>query len=190
MGRYSKDSVEQFFDNNIFIPSRTVYLGDEDGECVNFDTARDAIKALHLLQHINSESITILINSFGGCWYNGMAIYDCIKQANVHIDAYVIGSAMSMGSVILQAADKRYAYPNATLMIHDGAEDLHGTARTVLSWSKTIEKALENMYKIYAGRSGKTVAFWRKKCANDYIMTAREALELGLIDEIVGEQNG
>ena len=190
MARYTKDSVEQFFDNNIFIPSRTIYLSNEEGECINFDTSRDAVKALHLLQFINTETITVIINSFGGCWYNGMAIYDSIKQAGVHVDAYVIGSAMSMGSVILQAADKRYIYPNATLMIHDGDENLHGTARSVLNWSKTIEQSLNDMYKIYAERSGKTVAFWRKKCANDFIMTAQEALELGLVDEIVGESDG
>lgn len=148
------------------------------------------IKALHLLQFTNSEPITILINSFGGCWYNGMAIYDTIKQASAHVDAYVVGSAMSMGSIILQAADKRYIYPNAALMIHDGSEELTGTARTVLNWSRRIEESLTTMYEIYSEKSGKPVSFWRKRCANDFIMSAQEALELGLVDEIVGESNG
>lgn len=190
MARYSKDAIEQFYDHNLFIPTRTLYLGDEEEGSVDFDTSRCVIKAFHILDSINSEPITILINTFGGCWFNGMAVYDTIKNARSHVDAYVVGSAMSMGSVILQAADKRFIYPNATIMVHDGGETLHGTPRTVINWAKRIEPTLNQMYRIYAERSGRSVDFWRKKCISDFIMSAEEARDLGLVDAIVGEDNG
>lgn len=190
MPRYAKETVEQFFDYNLFVPTRTLYIGNDDETEVNFEMARNAIKSLHVLDSISSEPITVLLNTFGGCWYNGMGIYDAVQNSRSHVDAYVIGSAMSMGSIILQAADKRWIYPNATLMVHDGSEELHGTPRTVLNWARSIEDVLNTMYKIYAERSGKTVAFWRKKCANDFILTAKEAKAYGLVDSIVGETDG
>jgi len=186
--RLSRESVDRFFDHNIHIESRTIFIGDGGDDEIDGVIANGVIKAFHLLGESTDKPIKVFINSFGGCWFGGMAIYDAIKHCPCEVNAYVIGSAMSMGSVILQAADTRVIYPNATLMIHDGYETRVGdTPQTFANWAEFSKKGREMMYRIYSGRSGKPVAFWRKKCGSDFILTSQEAKELGLVDSIYGE---
>jgi ATP-dependent Clp protease protease subunit len=132
------------------------------------------------------KPITVYINSFGGCWFNGFAVYDIIKACPATVTAYVVGSAMSMGSLILQAADHRVIYPNATVMVHDGSWNVEDTVQSFHNWAEFSKKAQQQMYGIYAGRSGRPPSFWKKKCAADLILSAKEAKELGLVDEILG----
>ncbi len=96
---------------------------------------------------------------------------------------------MSMASVILQAADLRILYPRATLMIHDGYEtQQQATPQTFRNWAEFSEKSRNLMYEIFAERSNKkSIAFWKRKCANDTILSAEEAVDLGLADGIYGE---
>jgi ATP-dependent Clp protease, protease subunit len=189
MPRIAKESIDRFFDNHLHIETRTIYIGDED-EGVNQVTARNAVKALHLMCAQDREKpITIYLNSFGGCWFNGIAVYDAIKNCPAHVDCYVIGSAMSMGSIILQAADRRLIYPHGTVMVHDGYETrVDDIPRTFQNWAEYSKRSQQMMYDIYAKRSGKPASFWRKKCSADLILTAKEALSLGLVDEIYGEE--
>lgn len=190
MARHSKESSERFYDYNLHLETRTLYIGDGD-DGIDSSVAEHVIKAFHLFNNTNTDkTVKVLLNSFGGCWYNGMAIFDSIKHSISHVDAYVLGSAMSMGSVILQAADTRYLYPNATLMIHDGSQHLSGHTRDVINWGKYAEKLCDVMYQIYAERSGKPVSFWKKRCSHDTILTPSEAIALGLADYIVGDDNG
>jgi len=190
MARHSKDRVSQWYENNVHLETRTLYIGDEDeGGEVGPSMAVNVLKAFHLFDTQSADRpVTVMLNTQGGCWYNGMAIYDAIEQSVCHVDVYAIGSVMSMGSIILQAADVRYMYPHATLMIHDGSEDLHGHARNVINWAKHSEKLLGDMYRIYSKRSGRPPSFWKKRCGHDTILSAGECLELGLIDHIVGEE--
>lgn len=185
MAKVAKESIDRFFDNHLHIETRTVYIGDgPDG--IDDETSRDVIKAIHLMQAADKEKpIVVYINSFGGCTFNGMAIYDILKHCPCHITAYVVGAAMSMGSVILQAADVRVAYPNATIMVHDGSWKIDETFQTFHNWAEFTKKSQQQMYSIYAERSGRPSSFWKKKCATDMILTAQEAKEFGLIDEIL-----
>ncbi len=184
-----KEHIDRFFDYHLHVETRTIFLGDgQEGE-IDEVVARDIIKGIHILSNTSQDKpIKMYINSFGGCWFNGMAIYDMILASPVRVEAYVIGSAMSMGSLILQAADTRYIYPNATIMVHDGYETRVGDIpQTFVNWAEYSKKTRTKMYKIYADRSGRSAAFWRRRCSADLILSAQEALELGLVDEILGE---
>jgi len=181
----AKESIDHFFDNYVHIETRTLYLGDgADG--VDAEVARRAIQGFHLLVAADKEKpIIVYINSFGGCMFNGMAIYDVMKNCPCHVTAYVHGAAMSMGSVILQAADHRVIYSHGTIMVHDGSWKVEDTFQSFHNWAEFTKKSQQQMYRIYAERSGRPASFWKKKCAADLILTAQEAKELGLVDEIL-----
>ena len=188
MARHSKDRLSQCYDYNLTLETRTLYLGESSEDEIDSTVSRNVIKSFHLLDTAAVEKpVTVLLNSFGGCWFNGMAIFDIIQQSRSHVDIYGIGSVMSMGSVIMQAGDVRWMYPNATMMIHDGSESLNGSARNVINWAKHAEEILLTMYRIYSCRSGKPVSFWKKRCSHDSILSAHEAKSVGLIDYIIGE---
>jgi ATP-dependent Clp protease protease subunit len=189
MPRLAKESIDRFFDYSVHVESRTLFVGDGgDGE-IDADAANRVIMGFHLLTEASKEKpIAVYINSFGGCWFNGMAIFDVIKSCPCPVTAYVLGAAMSMGSIILQAADERIIYPNGTIMVHDGYESRTGDIpQTFVNWAEYSKKTRNSMYRIYADRSGKPVSFWRRKCAADLILTAQEAKALGLVDSIYGE---
>lgn len=187
--RLVRESIDRFFDYDIHLETRTLWIGDDKEEGVSQRTSEYAVKSLHMLQQAAPDKeITIYLNSFGGCWFNGMAIYDAIKLCPCPVTCYVVGSAMSMGSIILQAADTRLIYPNATIMVHDGYETrVNDTPRTFQNWADYSKKSQQLMYRIYAEKSGRPVSFWRKKCGVDLILTAQEAKELGLVDAIYGQ---
>ena len=179
-----RESIDRFFDYDVNVESRTIYIGAED---VGFSMAEHAIKGLHLLQTMSPEKeIFILLNTFGGCWFNGMAIYDAIIACPCHVTITVIGSAMSMGSIILQAADTRLIHPNATLMVHDGYETRVDDIPTSFQrWAEYSKVSQKRMYEIFASKTGKPLGYWRKKCSADTILTAKEALSIGLVDNII-----
>lgn len=189
MRRDANESIDRFFMHNIHLESRTIYIGDgSDGE-IDSDVAKMAIKGLHILTNADADTpITLYINSIGGCWFSGMAVYDMIRSCPCEVTAYVLGSAMSMGSIILQAADKRVIYPSATIMVHDGYESsAEVTPQTFENWAEHSKKARAKMYKIYSECSGRPISFWRRKCAADTILSAAEAKTFGLVDSIQGE---
>lgn len=189
MAKSANESIDRFFEHNFHLESRTIYIGGGDENEVDSQAAANAIKAFHLMAAVADKPISVLINSFGGCWFNGLAIYDCIKASPVQVTGLVIGSAMSMGSVILQACDHRIIYPNATVMVHDGYESrVNDLPQTFQNWAEYSKKSRQKMYSLYAQRSGRPPSFWRKKCASDLILTAQEALELGLVDSIYGTE--
>lgn len=182
-----RDNRDEGFLENLHSKTRTVFIGDgPDG--IDHSIAENVIKSFHILSQ-DDRPIKVYLNSFGGCWYNGMAIYDMINQCPCHVTAYVIGSAMSMGSVILQAADHRVIYPSAIIMIHDGMESAGlVNPQTFQNWASQSKKASTLMYQIYAERSGHPISFWKRKCSSDFIVNAEEALDLGLVDEIHGRK--
>lgn len=185
--KLAKESIDRFFDYGLHLETRTVYIGDHVGGAVDSHAAERAVKALYLLTAASKEQpIKILLNSQGGCWYSGMAIFDAIAGCPCPVTAEAYGSAMSMGAIILQAADERLMQPNATLMVHDGSEVFQGQARNFEAWGEQSKNLRNRMYEIYAKRSGQTVQYWKRKCASDFILTAEEAVAEGLADKIVG----
>lgn len=184
MSILNKDSIDRFFDYNLHIASRTIYFGPE----VDEDSCNYLIKGLHLLQCSNKEEIKILFNTIGGGVYDGLAIYDYIKAMTCHVTIEVIGQCMSMGTIILQAADTRVAYPNSCFMLHNGSDSFEGgDCRNMEAWAEESRRMRKLMYQIYASRTTKnlTAKAWENKLRNrDLIINTKTALEWGLIDEI------
>lgn len=181
------DSIDRFFAHHVHLESRTLYIGDErddDGaQEITHQTARDVIKAVHLLGE--DKPITVYINSFGGCFYSGLAIYDVLKSCKAEVTGYAIGTCMSAASIILQACDVRLSYPNTFFLLHNGSSSvIDATPQSLTNWAEHGKKSLSTMFRVYAERSGQPVTFWRRKCAADLVLTAQEALDLNLIDSI------
>jgi ATP-dependent protease ClpP protease subunit len=144
-----------WFDHNLDIDNRTIYMGSiETSEGVESGVdnymAEYFIKGIHFLEKKSSKSeINIIMNNPGGDWYHGMAIYDAIKYSPCPSTIKVYGYAMSMGGVILQAADKRVMMPNSTFMIHYGYSGSWGHSKTSEKWgeeNKRINFEMENIF--------------------------------------------
>lgn len=185
-----KEGNELFFEYDVHIETRTIYMGDSsDEKTVGPEMASKFVKAMHLLHEAGSGPIKILMNTIGGCVYSGFAIYDSIKTSPCEVTIEVIGSAMSMGAFILQAADIRVIYPNAVIMLHDGNESIDAGVRSFENWATFAHLSRKQSYNILAERTGKTARYWEKKCADDYILNADQALKEGLVDRIKGHES-
>ena len=185
-----------FFEYGVDIPSRTIYLGSqsmdwEGGETgVDFMMAERFIKSIYLLDQKDGD-INIISNNPGGDWYHGMAIFDAIKGARNKIKMTVFGYAMSMGSVILQAADERVMSPNSSMMIHYGYSGMGANhPKIVEAWSnedKKLNKVMEQIYleKMRVVNPEFRLEKLRKMLNFDTFFTADQAIELGLADSVL-----
>lgn len=187
--KVSKDTIDKLFDYDFHLETRTIYLGDSEEEGVSPMMAERAIKALHLLSEHKDEPIKIILNTQGGCYFSGMAVYDAVKACPCHIIIEVIGSAQSMGSIILQAADERVIHPNAIIMIHDGEDGFSGHPKNLERAAELSKKIRKKTYDIYAEKSKHPAHYWEKKCAFDTFYSAEQAKEEGLVDKIYGEED-
>ena len=147
--------IDKWFDLNVDTDTRTIYMGstgytfDESETGVDHSMAEYFIKGMHTLESKNNKPILIIMNNPGGDWYHGMAIYDAIKYSSCECTIKVYGHAMSMGSIILQAADNRIMMPNSRFMIHYGYDGKSGHAKIVYKWAdegKRINWEMENLY--------------------------------------------
>ena len=149
------DSVSNWFDYNLDIDSRIIYMGsvynNSEGESgVDSFMAEYFIKAMQLMEAKESEKpVTVIMNNPGGDWYHGMAIYDAIKHSSCFCTIKVFGHAMSMGSLILQAADHRIMMPNSRFMIHYGYNSVNNHSRIYEKWSEENKVLLYDMENIY-----------------------------------------
>jgi ATP-dependent protease ClpP protease subunit len=147
--------IDKWFDLNVDIDTRTIYMGstgytgDDSETGVDHSMAEYFIKGMHTLESKNNKPILIIMNNPGGDWYHGMAIYDAIKYSSCECTIKVYGHAMSMGSIILQAADHRIMMPNSRFMIHYGYDGKAGHAKIVYKWAdegKRVNWEMENLY--------------------------------------------
>lgn len=154
MAKLNKDHIEKWLLNNVDTLNRTIYMGSiqnsENTESgVDAFMAESLIKSMYLLETQNKEPITILMNNPGGDVFHGLAIYDCIKLASSYCTIKTYGNAMSMGSLILQAADNRIMTPNSRFMMHYGYNSAEDNALTVAKWideGKRFAYFMENLY--------------------------------------------
>lgn len=179
-----RDSIDHFFHHDYLLDKRVILVADSNEDGVDDQMANRFLKAITILEHANHDPITIMLKSQGGCIFNGAAIYDAIALSPCHVTIKVYGCAMSMGSTILQAGDERIMTPSSVLMMHDGTFGHEDTPLSFENWAVACKKLRQEMYKIFASRTGKTVRYWEKKCQSDYILTPAEALKEGLIDRI------
>jgi len=163
---------------------RIVFIGTPIDDFV----ANSIIAQLLFLQMEDpKKDVHIYINSPGGSVSDGMAIYDTLNFMQCDIVTYCLGMAASMSTVLLAAGTKgkRFALPNSRIMIHQpsgGAggqtSDISIAAKEILRWRKTINDILAN-------HSDKTAEEVEKDSDRDYYMTANEAKDYGLVDEVI-----
>lgn len=200
MKKTINDDIEKFHDYSIHLPTRTLYMGSEHISESSFDEsgtdasmAERLVKNIHILDTINQEPIVIIMNNIGGDPYHGLAIYDAIKAAKSEIIIKVFGHAMSMGSIILQAADERQMAENSRQMIHYGSLTIDGHSKTVDKQAKEEDKInrwMENMYleRIHEINPDFKLKKLQRMCDHDTFLTAKESVLLGLADKIIGDE--
>lgn len=184
--------IEQFQSHNLYLPTRTIYFGgvgsdDENCDEVNCKTVAQLIKNLHILEAKAYAPVSILLNTPGGCWEDGIAVYDLIKKLKSKVTIIGMGKIYSMGSVIFQSGYKRILMANASMMIHDGSDGYIGDSKSFENWAKDSKRVREVMYKIYYDKikekkSRITLEDIEKMCGHDTIFTAKEAVKIGLAD--------
>jgi ATP-dependent Clp protease protease subunit len=155
--------------------------------------AERAVKAIHLLDHQNQEPINIIMNNPGGDWFHGMAIYDAIKGSRSHVTVKVYGMAMSMGAVIMQAADERLIAPNAKFMFHYGTMSYAGHSKDFDRWADLNKRVNDDMEAIFLAKIQEkhphyTLEEVQEQLKFDTFLNAQETVDLGLADKIIGEE--
>jgi len=133
------------------------------------------------------KDIYFYINSPGGVITSGFSIYDTMNYIKPDVNTICIGQAASMGAFLLSsgAKGKRYALPNARIMIHQPLGGTQGQATDIVIHAKEILRMKEQLNKIMAKNCGKSVKQIEKDTERDYFMSAQDALEYGLIDEVL-----
>ena len=133
------------------------------------------------------KDIHLYINSPGGSVTSGLAIYDTLQFLTCDVNTYCIGQAASMGAVLLCAGTKgkRYSLPNARIMIHQPWGGVQGQATDISIQAKEILRLKDRLNEILAKHCGKTVDEIGKDTDRDRFMSAAEAKEYGLVDQVV-----
>ena len=166
------------------LKDRIIFLGDE----VNNDTAATVVAQLLFLEAEDPEKdIHLYINSPGGVITAGMAIYDTMQYIKCDVSTVCIGMAASMGAFLLAggAKGKRYALPNAEIMIHQPLGGAQGQATDIEISAKHILAIKERLNKILADRTGQPYDVIANDTERDNWKTAQEAKEYALIDAVI-----
>ncbi len=153
------------------------------------DTVANSVVAqlLFLDAQDPDKDIYLYINSPGGSVTAGMAIFDTMNFVNADVQTIVIGMAASMGSLLLTAGakGKRFALPNAEVMIHQPLGGAQGQATEIEIAARHILKTREKLNKILADATGQPIEVIERDTERDNFMSAEEAKEYGLVDEII-----
>src|SRR5699024_1514925 len=158
------------------------------GSAIDDNVANSVVSQLLFLQAQDSEKdIYLYINSPGGSVTAGMAIYDTIQHIKPDVQTICLGMAASMGSFLLAAGakGKRFALPNAEVMIHQPLGGAQGQETEIEIAAKHILRTREKLNKILAERTGQPLDKIEKDTDRDNFMTAEEAAEYGLVDEVM-----
>ncbi|HDP76126.1 MAG TPA: ATP-dependent Clp endopeptidase proteolytic subunit ClpP [Bacteroidales bacterium] len=163
---------------------RIIFLG----VTINDDVANIIQAQLLFLESTDpSKDIQIYINSPGGGVHAGLGIYDTMQYISSDVATICTGMAASMAAVLLTAGEKgkRTALPHSRVMIHQPMGGAEGQASDIEIVTREILKLREELYEIIATHSGNPIERIRKDSDRDYWMTAQEALEYGMIDEVL-----
>ncbi len=166
------------------LSDRIVILGSQ----VNDEVSNSIVAQLLFLQFEDAEAdIHFYINSPGGSITAGMAIYDTMQYISCDVATYCIGQAASMGSVLLTAGapGKRNALPNSRIMIHQPLAGMEGTATELEIHAKEVLRVKQRMNEIYFKHTGHSLQKIEEDTDRDNFMTAAEAQEYNLIDQVL-----
>ena len=158
------------------------------GTIVDDTVANLVIAQLLFLQMEDPDKdINVYINSPGGTVTSGLAIYDTMQFVKCDINTYCVGQATSLGAVLLAAGTKgkRYALPHARIMIHQPWGGVQGAAADISIQAKEILTLRDRIYEILVEHTGQPLEKIKKDTDRDYFMSATEAKEYGIVDEVV-----
>ncbi|BFK86972.1 ATP-dependent Clp endopeptidase proteolytic subunit ClpP [Pseudoflavonifractor sp. DSM 107456] len=167
---------------------RIIFLGEE----VNATTASLVVaQMLYLEAQDPDKDIQFYINSPGGSVTDGMAIYDTMQYVKCDVSTICIGMAASMGAFLLSsgAKGKRFALPNAEIMIHQPLGGAKGQASDIKIHADWILKTRDKLNQILARNTGKSVEEIARDTERDNFMSADEALAYGLVDKVITNGN-
>ena len=158
------------------------------GTPINDEVANLIVAQLLFLQAEDpAKPIQLYINSPGGSVTAGLAIYDTMQILSCEVHTYCIGQCASMGAVLLCAGAKghRYALPNSRIMIHSVSSGTEGTVHDMKRHFEESQRLNDVLTKLIAHHSGKTEKQVTKDMDRDYFLSAAEAVEYGLVDQVV-----
>jgi len=171
------------------LKERIIFLGG----AIDDHVANNVIAQMLFLESEDpKKDIKLYVNSPGGSVTSAMAMYDTMNHVKPDVSTICIGLAASAGAVLLSsgAKGKRFALPNAEVMIHQVMGGAEGQASDIAITAEHILKVKDNLNKILAKNTGKPVAQVEKDSDRDYYMSADEAKKYGLVDEIYKPKNG
>lgn len=165
---------------------RQIFFGTE----VNSDTANIVVSQLLYLDSLEEKDITMYINSPGGECYSGNSILDCMDFIGSDVRTICTGFAASFGAMILLngTPGKRAALKRSTIMIHQPLGSAKGQASEIEISYNEIMRLRKVLYDTIVDRTGKTYEEVEKACDRDNFMSAQEALDFGIIDEIISKR--
>ena len=166
------------------LKDRIIFLGT----AISDDVSNLIIAQLLFLQSEDaSKHVNLYINSPGGSVTAGLAVYDTMRFLKCPVHTYCVGQAASMGAVLLAAgtAGKRYALPNARIMIHQPWGGVEGQAADISIQAKEILRMRDRLNEILAEHTGQTLKRVARDTDRDFFMSAEESRKYGLIDEVV-----
>ena len=166
------------------LEDRIVFISGE----IDDATANTVVAQLIYLEAKNPEKdICVYINSPGGSVTAGMAIYDTMRYVKCDVSTICVGLAASMGAFLLAAGTKgkRFCLPNSEVMIHQPLGGAKGQASDIEITAKHIIRTKKKMIEMLSKNTGQTVKKVEKDVDRDYYMSAKEALEYGIIDKVI-----
>ena len=169
------------------LKERVIFLVGE----VNDQTANLVVAQLLFLESENPEKdISFYINSPGGSVTAGMAIYDTMNFIKPDVSTLCCGFAASMGAFLLAAGakGKRFSLPNSKVMIHQVLDGARGQATDIEIHARDILRTKDQMNRILAERTGQPLEKIQRDTERDYFLTADEAKDYGLIDEVIAKR--
>src|SRR5580698_11045060 len=174
---------------SLLLRERIVFLGQEiDDQIANVVMTQ----LLYLEAQDPEKDISLYINSPGGLAYGGMAIYDVIQHIRPDVSTICVGMGMSAAAMVLcgGAPGKRLALPSARIMIHQGSAGTRGAPSDMEIQLREVLATTKRMAEIIAHHSGRDLEQVERDIDRDYFMTAQEAKEYGLIDDIIQPRRG
>src|SRR5216684_798294 len=168
------------------LKDRIIFIGAEiDDELANLTVAL----LLYLQSEDPTKDINLYINSPGGSVYAGLAIYDTMQWLKPDVSTICVGMAMSMGAVLLTAGTKgkRFCLPNSTVLIHQPLGGAEGQAADIEITAREILRLRRSIYEIIAKHTGQTPERIMQDSDRNYYLSAPQAVEYGLVDEVLAD---
>ena len=170
---------------SLLLKERIIFLGMP----INDQVANVIVAQLLFLDNENPEKdIQLYVNSPGGVIYSGMAIYDTMQLIRAPVSTIAVGVTASMGTILLTAGakGKRYALPHATVHMHQPLGGAQGQATEIEIQAREILRLREELNEILVRHTGQPMERIQEDTERDRFMTAAQAKEYGLIDEVLG----